>query len=220
MSKNKTPSSVNSPVRDGFIWILQTALMLVVLWGIMWLLNKYVINNTLVEGTSMQPTFEDQDRVIAWRHSKIKTGNVVVIDAPDQPGSFYIKRVIATPKQKIVAKNNQIYINGKKLNQKFLQPGSKLVDDGSNGVYGTNYTDTNDFSLKSLAKTSNYRAIYSQKQLQAMKRTNQVPNGTYFVMGDHRSVSKDSRYIGCIPRNKIEGVVKFRYWPLTQMKVF
>ena len=40
-----------------------------------------------------------------------------------------------------------------------------------------------------------------------MKNTNKVPKGSYFVMGDHRSVSKDSRYIGAIPRSKIEGVV-------------
>ncbi|MBA1395326.1 signal peptidase I, partial [Lactobacillus sp. XV13L] len=130
---------------------------------------------TLVSGSSMEPTFEDGDRAFAWRHSNLKTGDVVVVDAPDEPGSLYIKRIIATPGQKIVAKNNKIYINGKKLNQDFLKPGSKLVDDGVDNVYGTHYTDTGDFSIRSLAKTSNYQDIYSKSQLAQMKKTNRVP---------------------------------------------
>ncbi|MCO6542926.1 MAG: signal peptidase I [Lactobacillus sp.] len=206
--------------KDWLIWIVQTVVLAAVIYGAFLVLNKYVFYNTKVSGTSMQPTFEDGDRTIAWRHSKLKTGDVVVIDAPDEPGAFYIKRIIATPGQKVVSKNNKIYINGKKLPQDYLKPGSKLVDDGSNNVYGTRYTDTGDFSISSLAKTSNYQDIYSKKQLDQMKKTNRVPKGTYFVMGDHRSVSKDSRYIGCIERNKVVGVVKFRYWPLTQFRIF
>ncbi|NVY95830.1 signal peptidase I [Lactobacillus sp. DCY120] len=212
--------SSSGTVRSWLIWLAQTIGLLIVIWGAFFLLNRYLIDNTRVSGTSMQPTFEDNDRAIAWRHSKVKTGDVVVIDAPDQPGAFYIKRVIATPQQTVVAKDNQIYVNGKKLQQDYLKPGSKLVDDGTAGVYGTKYTDTDDFSLRTLAKSSYYRKLYTPQQLQQLQATNQVPKGSYFVMGDHRSVSKDSRYIGFIPRDKIEGVVKVRYWPLTSWKIF
>ena len=56
--------------------------------------------------------------------------------------------------------------------------------------------------------------------LKYINKTNRIPKGTYFVMGDHRSVSKDSRYIGTIKRKNIVGVVKLRYWPLNQIKVY
>lgn len=217
---NTNNNNDDNTLKGWLIWIVQTVILAVIIFGVFMIFNTYVFSNTRVSGTSMQPTFEDGDRTIAWRHSKLKTGEVVVINAPDEPGSFYIKRIIATPGQKVVSKNNKIYINGKKLKQDYLKPGSKLVDDGSDNVYGTHYTDTGDFSIRSLAKTSNYQDIYSKKQLAQMIKTNRVPKDSYFVMGDHRSVSKDSRYIGCIARNKVVGVVKVRYWPLTQWRIF
>lgn len=219
MSKESN-SNETSSLKDWGIWLLQTLLLAAVLFGIITLLNRFVFDNARVSGTSMQPTFEDGDRLIAYRHSQLKRGEVVVIDAPDEPGQFYIKRIIATPGEKVVAKNNEIYINGKKISQNYLKPGFKLVDDGSNGVYGTRYADTGNFSISSLAKTSNYMQIYSKQQLHQMQKTNRVPKDSYFVMGDHRSVSKDSRYIGFIKKNKVVGVVKWRYWPLNHMKTF
>ena len=168
----------------------------------------------------MQPTFETNDRVIALRHAKIKEGDIVFVDAPDEPGALYIKRVIGLPGDTIVSKNNQIYINGKKLNQPWLKAGQKLIDNGEDGISGTKYTNTQNFTLSSLAKTQNYRQFYTSKQLKEMQKTNKVPANTYFVMGDHRSVSKDSRYIGTIPRSKIVGVVKMRYWPLNHITFY
>ena len=58
----------------------------------------------------------------------IKRGEVVIVKAPDEPGALYIKRVIGLPGEKIVSKNNQIYINGKKLAQPWLAQGRKMED--------------------------------------------------------------------------------------------
>ena len=53
----------------------------------------------------------------------------------------------------------------------------------------TKYSYTADFSIRSLARTKEYKSIYSPSQLKEMKNTNKVPKGSYFVMGDHRSNS-------------------------------
>lgn len=201
-------------------WILQVLILAAIFFGIFFVLNKYVFANLTVSGISMQPTFENNDRVIALRHAEIKEGDIVIVDAPDEPGAVYIKRVIGLPGDTIVSKNNQIYINGKKLNQPWLKAGQKLIDNGEDGISGTKYTNTQNFTLSSLAKTQNYRQFYTSKQLKEMQKTNKVPANTYFVMGDHRSVSKDSRYIGTIPRSKIVGVVKMRYWPLNHITFY
>lgn len=213
-------SKKNNTLKDLLIWIIQTFIIFLIFLGLFFLITKFVISNDQISGPSMQPTFENQDRIITYRHAKIKPGDIVVLKAPDEPGSLYIKRIIGMPGDTITAQDNKIYINGKTLNQNFLKPGFKLTDNGYSGMYKTKYSDTNDFSISSLAKTSNYMQIYSKDQLQQMQQTNEVPKNSYFVMGDHRSVSKDSRYIGAIPGNKIVGVVKLRYWPLNNITAF
>ena len=92
--------------------------------------------------------------------------------------------------------------------------------DHEDGFNGTHYSQTQNFSISSLATTQNYQQFYTKAQLNEMQKTNRVPKGTYFVMGDHRSVSKDSRYIGTIKRKDIVGVVKLRYWPLNSWTVY
>lgn len=218
---NKLTEKQNNKEQHGLLkWWLEVIALTIVIWGVFFALNKYVFDNCTVSGISMQPTFENKDRVIAMRHAQLKRGEVVVVDAPDEPGALYIKRIIGMPGDRVVSKNNRIYINGKKINQPWLKAGRKMKDNGEDGFTGTHYTDTQNFTISSLAKTANYKHYYNRTQLKQMQRTNKVPKGTYFVMGDHRSVSKDSRYIGTIKRNKIVGVVKWRYWPINKMQTY
>lgn len=198
---------------------LQIAVIFLIAMGIYYALFTFVLSNDTVSGISMQPNFENGERVIAVRHAKIERGDVVIVNAPDEPGAEYIKRVIGMPGDKIVSKNNQIYINGKKISQPWLTKGFKLTDN-EDGFTGTKYSQTQNFTISSLAKTANYKKYYTSAQLKEMQKTNRVPKGTYFVMGDHRSVSKDSRYIGTIAKKSVIGVVKLRYWPLNKIQVY
>ncbi|KRM36944.1 signal peptidase I [Lactobacillus hamsteri DSM 5661 = JCM 6256] len=213
-------NKLNKKTKEIVTWWLEVILLAAAIFGIFWALNKYVFANCTVSGISMEPTFDDKERVVAVRHAKLTRGEVVVVDAPDEPGALYIKRIIGMPGDTVVSKNQQIYINGKKLNQPWLKAGRKMTDNGEDGFSGTKYSYTQNFTLSSLAKTNNYKQYYTPAQLKTMQRTNKVPKGTYFVMGDHRSVSKDSRYIGTIPRDKVVGVVKWRYWPINKMKFY
>ncbi|KRL68512.1 Signal peptidase I [Companilactobacillus versmoldensis DSM 14857 = KCTC 3814] len=168
----------------------------------------------------MQPTFEDGQKLLAVKHSNIQRGDVIILNAPDEAGSFYIKRVIGMPGDTIQSKNNKMYINGKLYKEPFLKAGSKLKENDTNIYAGKGYSWTYDFTLSQLAKSPEYQQIYSKSYLNKVKKTNKVPAGTYFVMGDHRTVSKDSRLIGFIKKSAVVGEVKWRYWPLNQMKVF
>lgn len=216
----KEKAKKENGLRGVITWCLQVVILSAIIIGVLFILNNVVFDQCRVSGISMQPTFENNDRVIAMRHAQLKRGEVVVVDAPDEPGAVYIKRIIGMPGDRIVSKNNQIFVNGKKIKQPWLTVGRKMKDNGEDGFSGTHYTDTQNFTISSLAKTNNYKRYYGNAQLSKMQKTNKVPKGTYFVMGDHRSVSKDSRYIGTIKRNKIIGVVKWRYWPVNQMQVY
>lgn len=193
---------------------------ILIIWGILFgvymLLFHFVLSNDTVSGPSMQPTFQNGDRLIAERHAQIKRGEIVIVKAPDEPGALYIKRVIGLPGEKIVSKNNQIYINNKKIAQPWLTQGKKLIDNGTD----TFYSETQNFTMQSLMRARTYQQYFTRAQIKYVQDTGRIPKGTYFVMGDHRSVSKDSRYIGTIKRSSIVGVVKVRYWPLNQFKVY
>ena len=177
---------------DSFVlWLLQVFILAIIIIGLYLVVFRFLLANETISGPSMQPTFENNDRVIAVRHSKLSRGDIVILKAPDEPGALYIKRIIGVPGDSIKSKNDVMYINGKQIKEPYLTEYKKKLSKGQ--LY------TNNFSLE---------------QLYHVKR---VPKNCYFVMGDHRNVSKDSRMIGFIKRQDIIGEVKLRYFPFNQI---
>jgi signal peptidase I len=134
-----------------------------------------------VEGTSMLPVLEDQDRLfvnkLAYRVGDIRRGDVVVFLYPHDHQKSYIKRVIALPGDDLKIDHGQVFVNGKAMTEKYVPP--RFVDG------------------RSLPETI-------------------VPDHEYFVMGDHRSISSDSRDFGPVDRDLIYGKAAFVYWPVEQ----
>jgi signal peptidase I len=137
-----------------------------------------------VEGTSMLPMLEDQDRLfinkIAYRVGEIQHGDVVVFLYPHDHEKSYIKRVIALPGDTLRIDHGQVIVNGKRISESYVP--RRFSDDRS------------------------------QPEMT-------VPGNEYFVMGDHRSISSDSRDFGPVDRNLIYGKAAFVYWPMDQAGV-
>jgi signal peptidase I len=137
-----------------------------------------------VEGTSMLPMLQDQDRLfinkMAYRVGEIHRGDVVVFLYPHDHEKSYIKRVIALPGDDLRIDHGQVYVNGKRAVEKYVP--RRYADDRS------------------------------QPEMT-------VPAHEYFVMGDHRSISSDSRDFGPVERQLIYGKAAFVYWPMDQAGV-
>jgi signal peptidase I len=137
-----------------------------------------------VEGTSMLPVLEDQDRLfinkMAYRMGEIHRGDVVVFQYPRDHEKSYIKRVIALPGDDLRIDHGQVYVNGKLIAESYVP--KRFADDRS------------------------------QPEML-------VPAHEYFVMGDHRSISSDSRDFGPVERELIYGKAAFVYWPVDQAGV-
>lgn len=174
-------------------FLFDVIVMMVVILGTFFLLFHFVLVNVRVSGTSMQPTFEDNNRMIAVRNFTPKRNDVVALIAPkaanDVPGSVYIKRVIGLPGDKLVSKNDKMYVNGKLISEPYLNNKYKKADNDAGQTYTTNFTV-------------------------------KVPKGYYWVMGDHRDISRDSHIFGPVKRKNLMGKVVFRYWPFTKIQSF
>ena len=137
-----------------------------------------------VSGASMYPTLHNGDRMVLSKVGDIHRFDVVILKAPDE-NVEYIKRVIGMPGDTVEMRSGVLYINGKKVDQPFINTEALAKQ--------TVFMD--DFTLESLTGES------------------KVPEGKYFVLGDNRGVSKDSRMIGFIDRSAIEGKAVFTIWP-------
>ncbi len=133
-----------------------------------------------VEGTSMLPRLEDQDRLFinkfVYHVEAIERGDVVVFlhPAPLDPQRSYIKRVIGLPGDHVRIDRGSVYVNGRLLREPYVP--------------------------------ARYRDDRSMAEMV-------IPEGAYFMMGDHRSISSDSRDFGPVDRSLIYGKAVFVYWP-------
>lgn len=170
--------------------IVHTILFGVCLVVFLFLLREFVFSPVIVKGHSMDPTLADGERVIALKNTKINRFDIVTFPAPDVADKNYIKRVVGMPGDSIEYKNDTLYINGEKTEESYLEQFKSEVTDGSPFTY--------DFTLEEVTGET------------------KVPDGKYFVMGDNRRNSKDSRMIGFIDEKNISGDVKFVLWPLNR----
>jgi signal peptidase I len=118
-------------------------------------------------------------------------GDVMVFFPPHMNETYFIKRVIGLPGDEIRVENNVLYINGERASQELIQalpPGNPQVEVLWEEIYGHRH-----LMAKQMAPSrfSNYRAV--------------VPEGHYFMMGDNRDNSLDSRSWGFVPERDVVG---------------
>src|SRR5262252_6061280 len=135
-----------------------------------------------VEGTSMMPGLEDQERIFVnkfvYRWEPIERGDIVVFRYPRDTSKSFIKRVIGVAGDKIRIDSGQVYVNGQALDEDYIP--------------------------------SDYADVRSYAELT-------VPPGSYFVLGDHRTMSDDSRDFGPVNERYIYGKAVFGYWPMEKL---
>lgn len=163
------------------------------------LIKQFAFQFVRVDGPSMQPNLQNNERVVCLKQAKIHRGSVVVFDANgvDPQVSVkteYVKRVIGLPGDTVEAKNGNLYVNGKKVDQSYISKSERSSGTGT-------------WTLHSISQENSW-VLHNGAY--------KVPKGEYFVLGDHRSVSNDSRYWGFVPKSKIVGVVKVGFWNRTQ----
>jgi len=135
-----------------------------------------------VEGTSMMPTLQDQERVFinkfVYKLEPIERGDVIVFRYPRDPSKSYIKRVIAVAGDRVRIDAGVVYVNGRRLGEDYVP---RMYED-----------------VRSYPETI-------------------VPPHSYFVLGDHRNLSNDSRDFGTVDEDFIYGKAVFGYWPVDKM---
>jgi signal peptidase I len=114
----------------------------------------------------------------------IRRGDIVVFKFPDEPERDFIKRVIGLPGETLELRNKKVYVNGQPLEEGYVH----FLEPVSEGQEVTSF---------------DVRERYGPVR---------VPERQYFVMGDNRDNSQDSRYWGFLPEHYIKGKALMIYW--------
>ncbi len=138
-----------------------------------------------VEGQSMAPTLEDQDRLIvskfAYRIGEPNRGDIVMLYYPVDPEKSFVKRIIAEEGDQVRIVDGIVYVNDVPQSDEYVPE---------------EYRDHESYGPEI------------------------VPEGYYFVLGDHRNNSSDSRHWGPVPKKYVIGKVELRWWPIPAARVF
>ncbi len=182
----------------GYRWVIEWAVILMAVLLCTVLLRTYVIQSFYIPSPSMVPTLDVGDRImvnkLSYDFHGVHRGDIVVFKRPPletQDFPDLVKRVVGLPGETISTKDGQVYIDGKLLKEPWLPPGP------------TSYTG----------------ALPDDEYPQFnMPGPVTIPAGEYFVMGDNRTDSEDSRYFGPIPKSLIVGRAVAVVWPLSRIK--
>lgn len=155
------------------------------------IIRSYIVTPVIVRGDSMDDTLQDGQVLflskISYKFQSINRFDIIVVKDIDK--DLIIKRVIGKPGDNVKYKNNILYINNKKVKDK----------------YGIG--DTSDFDLEEICGIRNDEC------------NGKIPKDKYLALGDNREVSADSRVKGLFTRKQILGKATLRIWPLNKITI-
>ena len=161
------------------------------------ILFNVFVQRVQVSGHSMDPTLKTNEKLFAIKHIPIDRFDIVVAkEKTDDENIFIIKRVIGLPGDTVEYKKDQLYVNGKKMNEPYLNSFKEKLKDGSLIDYFTkinsNYANF-DFNTDYLTVDSSGNDSFKVT----------LKSDEYFLLGDDRPISKDSRAVGPIKKSDI-----------------
>ena len=148
--------------------------------------NLLIGDHLLVNKFILGPTASPIERALL-PIGTIKRGDIVVFKYPEEPDRDFIKRVIGLPGESVEVREKKVYVNGTALDEPYahyLLPVSTASE----------FHEVTSFDVR-----ERYGPVT-------------VPSGHYFVMGDNRDNSQDSRYWGFLPRDYVKGKALVIYW--------
>lgn len=171
-----------------FIWDLVKILLIALI--IILPFRTFVAEPFVVSGSSMLPNFTNHDYLIVDRFSYLRgrpqRGDVVVLKFPKDPSQYFIKRIIGLPGEKVCF---------------------SLTCQGQDGnVYVFNAEHPEGFKLNE---------PYITKTTYGLSQASALGSNEYFVLGDNRDASSDSRVWGILPKDDIVGRVWLRVYPFS-----
>ncbi len=175
-----------------FVWEITkvTAISLAIILPV----RYYLIQPFYVKGASMEPNFYDHEYLIideiSYRFSPPERGQVVVFRYPLNPQEYFIKRVIGLPGEEVEIKDGGVWIYNAENPEGFKLQEEYLPD-----------------NLLTFSQAGGGERV-------------PIGLGQYYVLGDNRNASKDSRSFGPVNSSFITGKVLFRGWPFDRVMVF
>jgi signal peptidase I len=184
----------NKPASTGRT-LVEYAVLAVVAVAVALLIQAFLVKPYRIPSESMENTLLIGDRVlvdrISWRFTEPQRGEITVFHPPFS-GPVLIKRIIGMPGDVISLRDGYVYINGVRLNEPYVRR------------IGGRQEPTDPFT-NGLAWS--------------LQQPYHVPAGTYFMMGDNRTDSGDSRQFGPMPKADIIGEAFLIYWPLNRLRI-
>lgn len=206
-------------------WYIETARSFFPVVLIVLLLRSFLVEPFRIPSGSMMPTLLIGDFILVNKftygirlpvlHTKVvemnepQRGDIVVFRFPKDPSVDYIKRVIGVPGDKVAYYQKKLYINDQPINQVSLG--------AYQGVKEEDSSDAIEHLIETLSPPAEHSILIDQAQ-STVEGVYTVPAGHYFVMGDNRDNSNDSRYWGTVPEANLVGKAFFIWmsWDLNQ----
>ncbi len=194
--------------RSLWFHLFDVTLNIVIIVAIVAIIRTFIVSPFQIEGNSMIETLEHKEYIVINKFRYLFTaperGDIVVFRPPTDPGKYYVKRVIGLPGDTVVIRDGYTFVRDEnkgdiKLDESYL--GS--LSSGKTYRYPVNSGDTSEEVFL-------------------------VPEGEYFLLGDNRQGSLDSRSFGhlgtdertFVPERNIKGSVWFVALPLTKIHAF
>lgn len=206
-TEDKKPSGKQELKREAIEFVKMVVWFLILFVAV----RTYIVEGYEVQGTSMAPTLHDNERILVFKLPHvlsglfggiegINDGDIVVFDSPPDEGSHkrFVKRVIAKGPNKRNGK-----VAGAQQHDTATFPSDMVSVKFAEGIV---YVNNHPILENYINRDKNKDIHYSEDEVL-------LKPGEYYVMGDNRNVSKDSRRFGPIVDDNMIGTAVFRFWP-------